>query len=43
MPGYAALYALIVNLLVSVILSVGLNTVRTPAAAMLDPASRFDF
>jgi SSS family solute:Na+ symporter len=42
-PGYAALYALIVNLLVSLAVSTALNAVRSPSAARLDPASRFEF
>ena len=42
-PGYAALYALILNLLVSLALSIVLNAVRLPGAARLDPASRFEF
>jgi SSS family solute:Na+ symporter len=42
-PGYAALYALIINLLVSFTLSAALNAMRTPVAASLDPAARFDF
>lgn len=42
-PGYAALYALIVNLFVTFLLSALLNALRSPEAARLDPAARFDF
>lgn len=41
-PGYAALYALIVNLLVSFVLSWLLNAIGG-AAAKADPAARFEF
>jgi solute:Na+ symporter, SSS family len=42
-PGYAALYALIVNLVVSLAVSGLLNALRGPNAAQLDPAARFEF
>ena len=42
-PGYAALYALILNLAVSLLLSGVLNAVRAPSEAALDPAVRFEF
>ena len=42
-PGYAALYALTVNLAVSLILSGLLNLRRTQSAKELDPAARFKF
>jgi solute:Na+ symporter, SSS family len=42
-PGYAALYALAVNLVVSLALSAALNAFRTRSAARLNPAARFEF
>jgi SSS family solute:Na+ symporter len=42
-PGYAALYALVVNLVVSLSLSAILNGLRKPSAAQFDPAARFEF
>jgi solute:Na+ symporter, SSS family len=42
-PGYAALYALVVNLAVALVLTWVLNALRTPSAAKLDPATRFEF
>ncbi|MCB8880338.1 sodium:solute symporter [Acidisoma cellulosilytica] len=42
-PGYAALYALIANLAISLVLSWILNAFRSEAAARNDPAARFEF
>jgi SSS family solute:Na+ symporter len=42
-PGYAALYALVANLVISVGLSWILNSLRSPQAAENDPALRFEF
>ena len=42
-PGYAALYALIVNLAVSLLVSAVLNAGRTQSATELDPKARFEF
>jgi solute:Na+ symporter, SSS family len=42
-PGYAALYGLIVNLAVAIVLSAILNAFRSAEAAARDPAARFGF
>jgi hypothetical protein len=42
-PGYAALYALIANLVISFVMSWILNGLRSPQAAESDPALRFEF
>jgi SSS family solute:Na+ symporter len=42
-PGYAALYGLIVNLAVAIVLSGILNAFRSAEAAARDPAARFGF
>ncbi len=42
-PGYAAFYALLANLVISLVLSWGVNAFRADGSTSADPATRFEF